>query len=178
LELIGPPEPGEIVIADYDPSWAIRFQDERKRISHALGKLASRIEHIGSTAVHGLAAKPIVDILVSVDNVEAETTYRKALESVGYELRVRESGHRMFRTPSRNVHVHIWGAGGSDEQRHLLFRDWLREHRDDRILYEQTKRRLAEQRWADTDEYAQAKNTVIDGILRRAGAKGSMMDRR
>src|SRR5579884_2135462 len=98
VELIGGPERRRIVIADYDPDWPARFRREQRRIAAALGPTAVRIDHIGSTAVPGLAAKPIIDIDVSVRDVEDETSYSTALEQAGYVLRVRERGHRMFRT--------------------------------------------------------------------------------
>ena len=135
-----------------------------------LGSVARRIGHVGSTAVPGLAAKPIVDISVSVDDVDHDEVYRPAMERAGYELRVLELGHRMFRTPGRDVHVHFWPAGGDDERRHLVFRDWLRVDAADRRRYEEHKRELARRDWADMNDYAQAKNTIIDEIMRRARA--------
>ena len=165
--LIGGREEREVVIADYSPAWPIRFEEERQRIGGALGGVARRIEHVGSTAVPGLAAKPVVDVLVAVDDPEEEEAYVPALEAVGYVLRVREPGHRMFRTAARDVHVHIWAAGSGDERRHLLFRDRLRESRDDRLEYERAKRDLAG-RWRDLNYYARAKSEVIGRILQRA----------
>lgn len=165
--LIGSPEPGRITIKEYDHEWAKRFQEEALRIRRALGKSAGIIEHIGSTAVSGLAAKPIVDVLVAVGNVAQEERYRRQLENAGYSLRVREAGHRMFRTQTKDVHVHIWSS--PDEiARHLLFRDWLRANEDDRQLYERTKRDLATRIWPDVNEYAQAKTAVISEIMDRA----------
>ena len=81
-----------------------------------MGPVARRIEHIGSTAVPELAAKPVVDVMLSVDDPEDESLYLSAMERAGYVLRVREPGHRMFRTPGRDVHVHVWKAGSDDEQ--------------------------------------------------------------
>ena len=165
--LIGGRESREITIVEYDPAWPARFAQERLRIAE-LGSVAKRIEHIGSTAVPGLAAKPIIDILVTVDDVEDEACYVPTLEACGYVLRVREPDHRMFRTPARDVHVHVWRCGGDDERRHLLFRDWLRGNAPDRDLYEQTKRELARRSWADMNYYAEAKSAVIVAILERA----------
>src|SRR4051794_33833860 len=106
--LIGGLEPvSSINIADYDTAWPVRFERERARIEKAPGDLVLRIEPIGSTAVPGLAAKPIVDILVTVDNPEHDATFAPALMNAGYELRMRDPGHRMFRTPQRDVHVHV-----------------------------------------------------------------------
>jgi GrpB-like predicted nucleotidyltransferase (UPF0157 family) len=166
--LIGGREERELILVDYVPMWATRFASERVRIVEALGEFARRVEHVGSTAVPGMAAKPIVDILVAVDDPHNEDRYLDAMEGAGYELRVREPGHRMFRTPERDVHVHVWKAGSADERRHLLFRDWLRQAPDDRALYESVKRRFVGERFTDMNYYARAKGPVIDEIMRRA----------
>ena len=92
--LIGGNERRAIVLVDYDPSWPVRFQDERAKLTTALGTEVIGIEHIGSTDVPGLAAKPIIDVLVTVADIEAEPRYLPALQRAGYVLRVREPGHR------------------------------------------------------------------------------------
>jgi GrpB-like predicted nucleotidyltransferase (UPF0157 family) len=166
--LIGGREPVEIVICDYDPLWPARFESERRRLSGALGEDAIAIEHIGSTAVPGLAAKPIIDILVAIDAVEPDDELRTKLEAAGYVLRVREPGHRMFRTDARDVHVHVWASENEAVGRYLMFRDWLRHDAADRALYERRKRALAECEWADMNHYAEAKSEVILSILERA----------
>ncbi len=166
--LIGGREPVTIRVVDYDPAWPERFAAQRARIVSALGPLARRVEHIGSTAVPGLAAKPIVDVLVEVDDANDENSFRAALEQAGYELRVREAGHRMFRTPARDVHVHLWSAGDGEVADYLLLRDWLRAHVEDRIRYERVKRDLAARSWPDMNYYADAKGPVIAQILARA----------
>jgi GrpB-like predicted nucleotidyltransferase (UPF0157 family) len=171
VEQIGGPEPRQIVIVDYDPAWPEQFENHRKRIADALGAKARRIEHVGSTSVPGLAAKPIIDIQVSVTNPEHETAYVPALEHAGYRLRVREPGHRMLRTPQFDVHVHVCGAGSEWEQRHLVFRDWLRRNEADRSLYETTKRLLARRTWPTVDHYADAKTAVIADIMGRASTE-------
>jgi GrpB-like predicted nucleotidyltransferase (UPF0157 family)/GNAT superfamily N-acetyltransferase len=167
--LIGGRERHEIVIADYDPAWPRRFDTERERIASALGGVARRIEHIGSTSVPGLAAKPIVDVLVTVADVGDEASYRSALERAGYELRVLEPEHRMFRTPARDVHVHVWNEHDPEVARYLAFRDRLRESAADRIEYEGLKRSLAQHEWSDVNYYADAKGPLIEAILARAG---------
>lgn len=166
--LIGGPEKRDIVIVDYDPAWPGRFQRERDRIHDALGTLARSVEHIGSTAVPELAAKPIIDVLVIVDDLDHEERYRPALERAGYVLRVREPGHRMFRTPGRDVHVHLWPPDDDEARRQLLFRDWLRHSSSDRRRYERVKRDLATRDWPDMNYYAKAKSQVITEILGRA----------
>ena len=160
--LIGGRERREIVIADYDPAWPERFAAERERIAEALGDRALRIEHIGSTSVPGLAAKPIVDILVEVTSLDAVD-----LEPAGYVLRVREAGHRMFRTPELDVHVHVWPAGAPNIESDLAFRDRLRASPEDRAAYEALKRELATRDWPDVNHYAEAKGPLIREILAR-----------
>jgi GrpB-like predicted nucleotidyltransferase (UPF0157 family) len=168
--LIGGREPVTIVIADYDPAWPERFEAERERIATALGAGALTIEHIGSTAVPGLAAKPIVDILVEVADPDDEAAFAAALEAVGYELRVREPRHRMFRTPARDVHVHLWPRGADETAEYLLLRDCLRAHAGDRERYAQAKLALAGT-WPDMNHYAEAKSAVIAQIKARAAAR-------
>jgi GrpB-like predicted nucleotidyltransferase (UPF0157 family)/ribosomal protein S18 acetylase RimI-like enzyme len=168
--LIGGRERREIVIADYDPAWPRRFELERARIGAALGGVARRIEHIGSTAVPGLAAKPIVDALVAVGDVYDSSAFEPALVGAGYELRVREPEHRMFRTPERDVHVHVWDVRDPEVDRHLAFRDRLRASPDDRERYEQLKRTLAQRDWSDMNHYAEAKRSLVAEILARAAA--------
>ena len=163
--LIGGHEERTIDIVDYRQEWVERFTQGKARIEAAVGSTVRRIEHVGSTAVPGLAAKPIVDVMVSVDDPEDESSYRPAMEGAGYVLRVREPGHRMFRTPERDVHIHFWKAGSDDERRHITFRDRLRSSADDRAEYEQTKRDLAT-RFGDMNAYANAKGTVIQRIIR------------
>lgn len=147
--LIGGRERREIVLADYDPEWVGCFEAHRDRIVAALGDRVLRIDHIGSTSVPGLAAKPIIDIDLSVADPDDESAYVADLEQVGYVLRVREPQHRMLRTPERDVHVHVCALDSDWEQRHVLFRDWLRTHPDDRQRYEDVKRALAGRVWED-----------------------------
>jgi GrpB-like predicted nucleotidyltransferase (UPF0157 family) len=169
--LIGGREKVAITIADPDPEWPRRFESERVRVQRALGDVARRIEHIGSTAVPGLAAKPIVDVLVTVAEPDDEAAYGPALTAAGYVLRVREPRHRMFRTPQRDVHVHVWADDSPEAGRYLAFRDRLRASPEDRAAYEQLKRDLALRDWDDMNHYAEAKGELIAAVLRRAGAR-------
>jgi len=166
--LVGGRERRAIVLAAPDPTWPATFERHRVVIGRALGAGARRIDHVGSTSVPGLAAKPIVDIQVTVDDPDDEPAFGPALERAGYEPRVREPRHRMFRTPARDVHVHVWAAGSDDERRHVLFRDWLRVDAADRTRYEDAKRALAGRRWRDMNYYAEAKAPVISEIMERA----------
>ena len=166
--LIGGVERREIRIVDYDADWPAKFEKHRNVIRGALGDAALRIEHIGSTSVPALAAKPIIDILVVVQNSADEPTYLPQFEAAGYVLRVREpdwNEHRMFRTPQKDVHVHVYSTGCPEIQRNLIFRDRLRQKVDDKLRYEQTKRELAKKHWSNMDEYAAAKTEVIESII-------------
>ncbi len=165
--LIGGREQRGIVIVDYSPAWPERFETERRRIQTALGPVARAIEHIGSTAVPGLAAKPVVDILLTVDDPEDEPAYVPPLERAGYVLRVREPGHRMLRTPERTVHVHVYPPGSEEARRNIVFRDRLRSNAEDRAEYERIKRSLAGH-WPDMNYYARAKGPVVERILAAA----------
>jgi GrpB-like predicted nucleotidyltransferase (UPF0157 family) len=168
--LVGGRERRRIVIVDYDPDWPGRFEHERDRVRQALRGRALRIEHIGSTAVAGLAAKPIVDVLVTVEDPEDDAAILPALEGAGSELRVREHAHRMFRTPARDVPVHVWGDSDPEVERYLRFRDRLRSSAEDRAAYERLKRALSTREWADFNDYADAKGELIEAILAEAGA--------
>ena len=168
MELIGGPETRAIVIEPYRPAWPATFQEQRRRIEDALGSVACRVDHIGSTAVPGLAAKPIVDIQVSVADVEHEPSYLQPLVAAGYRLRVRERGHRMFRTPELDVHIHVCDVGSDWERRHLLLRNWLRESAEDRDAYAALKTELQKQGWETMNHYADAKTALISVMTSRA----------
>jgi GrpB-like predicted nucleotidyltransferase (UPF0157 family)/GNAT superfamily N-acetyltransferase len=168
--LVGGRERRAIVVVDYDLTWPQQFERERARIASALGASALGIEHIGSTSVPGLAAKPVVDVLVIVADPEDEAAFAPALIVAGYEVRVREPAHRLFRTPGRDVHVHVRAVTDPEVDRHLLFRDRLRQSPEDRYRYEQLKRTLARRTWDDMNHYADAKGRLIEEIL--AGARG------
>ena len=173
-EWIGGVEKREILIVDYDPDWPAKFRLHAGAIAKALGDAAVDIEHIGSTSVTGLAAKPIVDMLLTVEHFQDEASYLPRLEAAGYVLRVREPDsyeHRMLRTPERDVHIHVYSRGCPEIDRYLTFREQLRSNFDDRQLYEKTKRRLAAEDWQHMDAYAEAKTEVIEAVI--ASAIGS-----
>jgi GrpB-like predicted nucleotidyltransferase (UPF0157 family) len=140
----------KVELAAYDPSWPGAFGAEVTRIEEALGGRARRIEHVGSTSVPGLAAKPVIDIQVSVDAVVPLEGYAEALAGIGYvHISLPDPGDDVYpffmRPPSwpSSHHVHLCELGGLEERRHLAFRDWLRENPEDRQAYEDLKRRLA-----------------------------------
>jgi GrpB-like predicted nucleotidyltransferase (UPF0157 family) len=179
IGLIGGAEQREIRISDYDPDWPAKFQKHAKTIADALGPSALRIEHVGSTSVPGLAAKPIIDILVVVKDSADESAFLPTLEAAGYVLRVREpdwNEHRMFRTVQKDVHIHIYAAGCAEIERTIAFRDRLRRNANDRDRYEQTKRQLAARDWADMNAYARVKTDVIESIIAASRAEGPMSD--
>ncbi|GAA1798209.1 GrpB family protein [Agromyces neolithicus] len=161
----------ELELHDYDERWAGRYLDHRRRIRDALAAADIEIEHIGSTAVPGLAAKPIIDIVVTVADITAEEDYLDALLTAGYELRVREPGHRLVRTPARDVHVHLYERGDPAVDEYRLLRDHLRSDAADRAVYERTKRALLSTPWNDMNDYADAKTDVILAIKERARAR-------
>ncbi len=168
--IIGEIEAQAIVVADYDHTWPERFRAEESRIRTALGAAALSVEHIGSTSVPGLAAKPIVDILLVVEDSGDEASYAPALEEAGYILRVREPDfheHRMFRTPAKDVHMHVYSSGSPEIERYLTLRDRLRDDGEDRELYARTKRNLASRKWPSMQHYAEAKTGIIEDIIAR-----------
>lgn len=170
---VGEPQPlsGKIQIAEYDPRWPEIFKTHASRIRATLGERALQIEHVGSTSVPGLPAKPIIDILLVVRNSAEEDQYVAQLEGAGYILRIRESDwhqHRMFRGAGNQIHLHVFSAGCPEIERMLTFRDWLQKSAADRDLYAQTKRALAQQNWKYMQNYADAKTEVIEEIMNRA----------
>jgi GrpB-like predicted nucleotidyltransferase (UPF0157 family) len=160
-----------ISVVNYDPRWPHLFQREAERIQAILRDRALRIEHVGSTSVPGLAAKPIIDILLVVADSAEESDYAPALEAAGYRLRIRESEwheHRMFKGPDTDLNLHVFSNGCPEIQRMFAFRDWLRKDETDRELYVRTKRELAQSDWKYTQNYADAKTAVIAQIMTRA----------
>jgi GrpB-like predicted nucleotidyltransferase (UPF0157 family) len=164
---------GSVYLSQYDPDWPVQFEREAARIREVLGSTALAVEHVGSTAIPGLATKPRIDILLVVASSADETTYVPALEGAGYTLVIREPvwhEHRVFKGPGVDVNLHVLTLGCSDIERMVVFRDWLRARPDERDRYLQVKRELAARTWAYIQEYADAKGEVVDEILARAGA--------
>lgn len=163
----------DLTIAEHDPRWADDFASLRDLVAGALGPAALSIEHVGSTSVPGLAAKPIVDVCVLVDDPEDETAYAPALEAAGLDWAVREpwwEGHRLFRSADPKANVHVFGPGSTEPARMRIFRDWLREHPDDRARYEAAKRAAAAG-GGHVMEYNARKQAVLREILVRAVAE-------
>jgi GrpB-like predicted nucleotidyltransferase (UPF0157 family) len=166
VDIVGGPEAITVPLVEYDEQWPTWFAEHAQPIRSVLPAVV--VEHIGSTSVPGLAAKPILDLVVVVEDITAEEDYLDALLGLGYELRVREPGHRLVRTPARDVHVHVYQRGSSAVSDYLLLRDHLRVDAADRALYEQTKRALLQGSWDDMNAYADAKTEVITAIKERA----------
>lgn len=162
---------GPVRVVDYDPRWPSRFENEAGRIRDALGERAVRIEHVGSTSIPNLPAKPVIDIVLVVVRSADEAEYAAALEQAGYRLRIREPGwheHRLFKSLENKVNLHVFSRGCPEVDRMLAFRDWLRANPNDRELYARTKRTLAQQPWKYMQNYADAKTAVIQEIMTRA----------
>jgi len=159
-------------IVAYDPAWPDAFAAERRRLAAALGEHAVRIDHNGSTAVPGLAAKPVIDIQVSVRRLQPREEYADRLRLLGY-VHVPHSDdsfcpffHRPAAWPHTH-HVHLVQSGGAAERRTLAFRDYLREHPDVARAYEELKRGLMRLHGAATFESRQASADAKTGFVTR-----------
>jgi GrpB-like predicted nucleotidyltransferase (UPF0157 family) len=168
-----PPKP--IVIVAYDPRWPQQFEAERASLADLFSEAAASIEHIGSTAVPGLGAKPIIDIMLGVGVLQEVESRIPSLESFGYEyvpeLEVELPERRYFRKPregARTHHLHCLSRSSDFWRRHLVFRDHLRRHPDDARAYFQLKQRLASEHHTDGLAYAKAKSRFIESIVEKA----------
>lgn len=171
-----------ITLAPYDPDWARRFDDEAAALRAALGALARRIEHVGSTAVPGLIAKPIIDIQVSVVSLASLEPFIVPMANLGYEHfrdpdPVFERAYPYFHKPvewPHSHHVHLCEEGGVLEWKHIAFRDYLRTNPNARERYATLKRELALLHRGTTHEerqrYADAKTEFVQTLLERAPA--------
>ena len=167
------PHDAPITLVDYDPRWTELFAREARRIRKTLVERAIMVEHIGSSSVPGLVAKNIIDILLVVADSSDEPSYLPDLEKAGYRLTIREPDwhqHRLFKGPDTNINLHVFTIGSPEIERHLLLRDWLRANPKERELYAETKRKLSSQKWHYVQNYADAKSSVIEGMISRARA--------
>jgi GrpB-like predicted nucleotidyltransferase (UPF0157 family) len=161
---------GPIELHDHDPEWTAMFREQAVRMRDALGGRASRIEHVGSTAVPDLIAKPIIDMVLEVPDSADESAYVPELATLGYVLRIREPEwfeHRLLRGHRPPVNLHVFSADCPEADRMVRFRDRLRAHPADRDRYAQAKRELAARDWAYVQQYVDAKTSVIEEILAR-----------
>jgi GrpB-like predicted nucleotidyltransferase (UPF0157 family) len=164
---------GKIELRAYDPAWPGIYRDEAKRLRSALGERALRVEHVGSTSVPGLAAKPIIDMVLEVADSSSEEAYVSDLEAAGYRLTIREPEwfqHRLLKGPAANINLHVFSSGCEEVDRMIRFRNWLREHPADRDLYARTKHELSQRDWKYVQQYADAKTDVVAEIMGRADA--------
>lgn len=162
-----------VLVVRYDPGWPLVFDRWRERLTAALGDVAVAVEHVGSTAVPRLDAKPVVDIQVTVRELEREELYVGPLELLGLQLRSRDAEHRYFRPfpdRPREVHVHVCAAGTEWEREHVLFRDYLRAHPQVRDEYAALKRAAARTWRDDRIGYTEAKTALILDLLAVAEA--------
>jgi len=163
-EAAGVTTPDPIIVVDYDPTWQTRFKEIAGCLGAALDGIGPVIEHIGSTAVGGLAAKPVIDIMVAVPDAADEAAYVSSIESCGVMLRSRDDGHRYFRPQPpqrRTVQIHVVDLGSDWQHRHLLFRDYLCAHPDAVAAYGDLKKNLAIRYRYDRLAYNAAKTGFI-----------------
>ncbi|ASO22320.1 GrpB-like predicted nucleotidyltransferase (UPF0157 family) [Actinoalloteichus hoggarensis] len=160
-----------VTLADYDPEWPRLYEREAERIRLLLGERVVALDHIGSTSVPGLCAKPIIDVLLVVPDSADEPAYVPALTDAGYRLVIREPDrdeHRAFKGPDTDVNLHVYSPGSAEIERYRLFRDRLRDHDEERDRYAAVKRELAGRTWKYIQNYADAKTEVVEEIVRRA----------
>lgn len=166
---------GTILLAPYDPQWPSRYSRLDDLVRQALGPRVLMLEHVGSTSVGGLSAKPIIDMVLVVADSADEQSYIPQLEEKGFRLHIREPDwheHRLLKASDVKANLHVFSDGCDEVDRMLAFRDWLRSHPDDKELYEETKRTLAARTWKYTQHYADAKSEVVEEILGRAMGSG------
>ena len=169
-----------IILKPYDENWPVLFEREKQRISTILKDKALMIEHIGSTSVPGLIAKPIIDILLVVEDAGKEEDYVVDLVSHGYILRIKEpdfENHHMFLGPDTDIHLHVFSQGSKEIEKYLLLRNYLRAHQEARELYANTKKTLAKKKWKYVQNYADAKSDVVQQIMDAARKENSQIDK-
>ena len=158
-------------LAEPDPSWPRQYAAQAVLIRDALGDRALLLEHAGSTSVPGLAAKPVLDVVLCVPDPTDEAGYVPALETVGYVLHLRgpdSHQHRLLRGTDPAVNLHVFPPDSEEVGRMLAFRDRLRSHPEERDLYHARKRELAARTWTYVQDYADAKSEIVEEIIARA----------
>jgi GrpB-like predicted nucleotidyltransferase (UPF0157 family)/predicted enzyme related to lactoylglutathione lyase len=168
---------GPVLLVEADPTWPATAARLVADVRAALGDRALLVEHAGSTSVPGLAAKPVIDLVLAVADPADERSYVEALTAAGYTLRIREPDwheHRLLRLAEPRVNLHVFALGSVEIDRMLAFRDHLRVDPDDRALYERTKRGLARRTWEVVQHYADAKGPVVEEIVARAARRTAM----
>ena len=168
--------PIQVIVVPHDPDWSARFESESRKVADALGANLVTIHHIGSTAIPTAWAKPIIDMLAEVRDIDAVADCNPAMEAIGYEAmgEFGIAGRRYFRKDNadgiRTHHVHTFAAGSSEAVRHLAFRDFMLAHPDWAQRYSDLKRRLAAACSNDINQYMDGKDAFIKDVERRAAA--------
>ena len=165
------PHNATIMLARHDPKWSMQYVAEERKIQAALGVAALVVEHVGSTSIPGIPAKPTIDILLAVRDSTDERAYVPALEAQGYRLHIREPDwhqHRLLKGDRPSVNLHVFTVGSNEIARMVAFRDRCRSHPEERALYQRTKLELASRVWRHVQHYANAKGEVIEEIIARA----------
>lgn len=165
-----------LVLHEYDEAWPAAYDEMAQRVRRALGFRVLAVEHVGSTAVPGLAAKPIIDLDLIVADPDREDDYVPALQAAGFALRIREPWwhrHRMLRSEDPLANLHVWGYDSPEPVRHRIFRDWLRQDAADRSVYALAKRDAITAATAlgeDVNRYNERKSRTLREIYGRAFA--------
>jgi len=165
------PHNAQVYLAPYDPTWPAQYEAEAAKIRAALGEAAIVLEHVGSTSIPGIPAKPIIDVLLAVANSSDENAYVPALTAQGYRLHLREPDweqHRVMKGEHPDVNLHVFTVGSREVVRMLAFRDRCRSHPEERRLYLETKQALAGRVWRHVQHYANAKSDAVEAIIARA----------
>ncbi len=160
-----------IYLADYDSAWSSMFAELEQEIRGVLKNKVLLLEHVGSTSVPGLSAKPIIDMVLAVADSADESSYVPQLETSSYILKIREPNwyeHRVLKPQDKKANLHVFTTGCEEIERMIAFRDRLRNHPKDRKLYEVTKQKLSQQTWKYIQDYADAKSSVVREIMNRA----------
>ncbi|MFC6285111.1 GrpB family protein [Nocardioides sp. GCM10027113] len=167
----GPSRPVEVV--PYDEGWPAAFDRVAARVRDALGDGVLALEHVGSTAVPGLSAKPVIDADLTVADPADEASYVPALEAAGFTLRIREpewEEHRLLVLDDPRTNLHVFPPGAREPRRHVLFRDWLRGDDEDRAAYGALKAELGGRGFSDAMDYNNHKAALVYDIYERAFA--------
>jgi GrpB-like predicted nucleotidyltransferase (UPF0157 family) len=167
---VAPHAPAPVEVVPPDPGWPADYRRVRERVIAALGERVVALEHVGSTSVPDLWAKPLIDIDLTVADSSEEASYLPALEAAGFELRIREPDweeHRLLGGHEPWTNLHVWSPGSTEPRRHVAFRDWLRANEGDRRVYAELKRSLAAQGFTDVMDYNTAKGGLIYDIYER-----------
>ena len=176
---VSTPHNATIVLAPHDPEWSTLYASEEPKIRGALGSGLLVLEHVGSTSIPQISAKPVIDIVLAVKDSSDERAYVPALEAQGYRLHIREPDwhqHRLLKGDRPRVNLHVFTVGSKEIARMIAFRDRCKLHPEERALYERTKRVLASRVWRHVQHYANAKGDVVEEILARALADRTPID--